>query len=490
MKPRRESEIRNPKSGIRWSRRELLSRAGCGFGSVALAHLLGQEPARADEARDPLSVRAPHFPAKARAAIWLFINGGPSHVDTWDYKPELEKRDGTELAGFNKFTGFFSNEVGGLMKSPFRFARHGGCGKWVSEIFPHQAAHVDKMAFIHSGYTESNNHSPALFMVNSGEPRMGHPCVGSWVTYGLGSESRNLPAFVVMSDPLGRGLPKGHAQNWGAGFLPSVYQGTYLKPAGVPIDNMEPDAGLAGERQRRQLDLLAALNRDHLERNPAEKDLAARIESFELAYRMQAAAPEALDVESEPEHVKRLYGLDNKKCAHFARQCLIARRMVERGVRFVQIYSGGMENQLSWDGHKDILGNHSGFALETDQPVAGLLADLEQRGLLSETLVLWGGEFGRLPVAQKGDKPGRDHNPHAFTCWLAGGGVRGGVSYGATDEIGFKAVENRVSVHDLHATILHLMGLDHRKLTFRHNSLEQRLTTITVDARVIREILA
>jgi hypothetical protein len=319
---------------------------------------------------------------------------------------------------------------------------------------------------------------------------MGHPCVGSWVTYGLGSQSQNLPAFVVMSDPLGRGLPKGHAQNWGAGFIPGVYQGTYLKPAGTPIDNMTPPAELAGERQRRQLDLLAELNARHRDENPAERELAARIESFELAYRMQSAAPEALDLDREPESIKKLYGLDQKKCAHFARQCLIARRMVERGVRFVQIYSGGMENQLSWDGHKDILGNHGGFAAETDQPIAALLEDLRQRGLLDSTLVIWGGEFGRLPVAQKGDKPGRDHNPHAFTTWFAGGGVKGGVSYGATDEVGFKSVENRVSVHDLHATILHLLGLDHQKLTYRHNSLEQRLTTITVDARVIREILA
>jgi hypothetical protein len=467
------------------TRRELLATAGNGFGMLALAGLL-----KAEEARDPLAPRAPHFPAKAKAAIWLFINGGPSHVDTWDYKPELQKRDGQELAGFNKFTGFFANDVGPLMKSPFSFARHGRSGKAVSQIFPHMARHVDKMAFVHSCYTESNNHSPALFMVNSGEPRMGYPCVGSWVTYGLGSPSRNLPAFIVMSDPLGRGLPKGHAQNWGAGFLPSVYQGTYLKPQGQPIENMVPPGELAGERQRRQLDLVARLNRAGLAESPAERELAARIESFELAYRMQAAAPEALDVDSEPDSVKKLYGLDQKHCAHFARQCLIARRLVERGVRFVQIYSGGMENQLSWDGHADILGNHTGFAGETDQPIAGLLADLDQRGLLSETLVVWGGEFGRLPVAQKGAKPGRDHNPHAFTVWLAGGGVRGGVTYGATDEVGFKAVENRVSVHDLHATLLHLLGLDHQKLTFRHNSLEQRLTTITVDARVVREILA
>ena len=472
------------------SRRELLCRAGNGAGLLGLATLLGEKGLLADETKDPLAPRKPHFAAKAKAVIWVFVNGGPSHVDTWDYKPELEKRDGQELAGFNKFTGFFANEVGGLMKSPFKFSPRGQCGKMVSEIFPNLGKHADRMAFIHSGFTESNNHSPALFMMNSGETRMGSPCVGSWVTYGLGSESRNLPAFVVMSDPLGRGLPKGHSTNWGAGFLPSVYQGTYLKPAGVPIDNMLPPAELAGAKQREQLDLVAQLNKEHLKETPGEKELAARIESFELAYRMQSAAPEALDLDSEPDHVKKLYGLDQKPCQHFARQCLIARRMVERGVRFVQIYSGGMENQLSWDGHKDIEGNHRGFAMETDQPVAALLSDLAQRGLLDSTLVLWGGEFGRLPIAQKGGKPGRDHNPHAFTTWLAGGGAKGGVSYGATDEVGFKAVENRVSVHDLHATILHLMGLEDKRLTYKHNSLEQRLTTITVDARVVKEVLA
>ncbi|HEX7897336.1 MAG TPA: DUF1501 domain-containing protein [Planctomycetota bacterium] len=455
---------------------------------LGLASLLGEQKLLAGDVDDPLAARKPHYPAKAKAVIWIFINGGPSHVDTWDYKPELAKRDGQELPGFNKFTGFFANEVGGLMKSPFEFAPAGQCGKMVSSIFPHLRNHVDRMAFIHSGYTESNNHSPALFMMNCGEPRMGHPCAGSWVTYGLGSESRNLPAFVVMSDPLGRGLPKGHATNWGAGFLPSVYQGTYLKPAGTPIDNMTPAGDAAG--QRKQLDLLNDLNRAHATSNAAEKELAARIESFELAYRMQSAAPEALDLNAEPEHVKKAYGLGEKHCGHFARQCLIARRMVERGVRFVQIYSGGMENQLSWDGHKDIQGNHGGFAGETDQPVAALLGDLAQRGLLDSTLVIWGGEFGRLPIAQKGGKPGRDHNPHAFTTWMAGGGVKGGVSYGATDEVGFKAVENRVSVHDLHATILHLMGLQHDKLTYRHNSLEQRLTTIVHEARVIKEIVA
>jgi hypothetical protein len=373
------------------------------------------------------------------------------------------------------------------MKSPFEFRQHGECGKWVSSLFPHLAQHVDKMAFIHSGYTESNNHSPALFMINSGTTRMGFPCVGSWVTYGLGNESQNLPAFVVMSDPLGRGLPKGHSLNWGAGFLPSVYQGTYLRPTGDPIDNLKLPAGLDDARQRSQLDLLARLNRRHYAAHEAERELAGRIESFELAYRMQFAAPEAIDLEREPEHTRKLYGLDNAKCAHFARQCLIARRMVERGVRFVQIYSGGMENQLSWDGHNDIRGNHSGFAAETDQPIAGLLADLEQRGLLDETLVIWGGEFGRLPVAQKGAQPGRDHNPHAFTTWMAGGGVKGGTTHGETDEIGFKAVRDRVSVNDLHATILHLLGLDHLKLTYVYNGRRVRLTDVA--GEVIHQII-
>jgi hypothetical protein len=304
----------------------------------------------------------------------------------------------------------------------------------------------------------------------------------------LGSESRDLPAFVVMSDPKGRGLPKGYSLNWGAGFLPSVYQGSWFKPQGDPIENLEPPPQLAGERQRVQLDLLARLNQRHYQPRPSNSDLAARIESFELAYRMQSAAPDALDVGSEPQHIQRLYGLDDQRCAHFAQQCLIARRLVERGVRFVQIYSGGMENQRSWDGHNDIAGNHRGFAGETDRPIAGLLTDLQQRGLLEETLVIWGGEFGRLPVAQTGKLPGRDHNPHALTCWLAGGGSKAGVSYGATDEIGHRAVENRVSVHDLHATILHLLGFDHKRLTFRHNGRDFRLTDVA--GEVINDLIA
>ena len=418
------------------SRREFLARAGGGFGMLALADLL-----RAEEPKPvgPLAPKEPHFAPRAKRVIWLFMNGGPSQVDTWDHKPELDKRDGQELKGFDPNTGFFNGQVGPLMKSPFKWAKHGQCGKMVSELFPHMAKHVDKMAFIHSLWSDSNNHSPALFKMNTGMTRMGFPCVGSWVTYGLGTESQSLPAFCVMYDTLGRGIPKGHALNWGAGFLPTVFQGTAFKPQGEPIENLTRPTDISGPRQREQLDLLARLNRDNMKEHPNEPELSARVETFELAYRMQMAAPEALDLSRETEKTKNLYGLDNPKATHFAKQCLIARRLVERGVRFVQIYSGGMENDLSWDGHNNIAKNHGGFAMETDQPIAGLLEDLDRRGLLKDTLVIWGGEFGRLPIVQKGNN-GRDHNPHAITYWMAGGGVKGGVSHGASDEIGFKAV--------------------------------------------------
>jgi hypothetical protein len=476
------------------SRRELLRRAGLGAGTLGLATLLrdtgllDSSAQAAPSPADALAPRLPHFPGRARAVIWLFMNGGPSQVDTWDHKPALAARDGQELPGFDTKTGFFPGSVGPLMKSPFAWARHGQSGTWVSDLFPHLARHVDKMAFLHACHTESNNHSPALFMINTGSTRMGLPCVGSWATYGLGSESRNLPAFVVMSDPLNRGLPKGNASNWGAGFLPSVFQGTWLRPKGEPIDNLRRPDGMSETAQRAQLDLIGRLNRQHLPPADLEDAFAARVENYELAYRMQSAAPEAFDIAGEPESIRTLYGLDQQPCTHFAAQCLMARRLVERGVRFVQIYSGGMDNQLSWDGHEDIVGNHRGFARETDQPVAGLLADLEQRGLLDSTLVVWGGEFGRLPVSQKGGKPGRDHNPHAFTYWLAGGGAKGGVHHGETDEVGFKAAVNRTSVNDLHATLLHLLGFDHERLTFRLNGRDFRLTD--VGGHVVRAVLA
>ena len=477
-------------------RRQLLARTGCGFGTLALADLLRRDAAGADDfasrALNPLAPQTPHFAARATRVIWVFINGGPSHVDTWDHKPALTEWNGKSIRefdpGFKNTTGFFKNAVGNLMASPFDFSPRGECGKKVSSLFPHLGEHVDKMAFIHSGYTESNNHSPALFAMNTGFARMGFPCVGAWATYGLGSESENLPGFVVMSDPKGRGLPKGHAANWSAGFLPGVYQGTYLRPQGDPIPNLNRPDSATDATQRAQLDFLQALNGRHRKHLAADSELSARIESFELAYRMQTAAPEALAIESEPQHVLDLYGVGRAECDHFARQCLTARRLVERGVRFVQIYSGGMENQRSWDGHNDIQGNHSQFAGETDQPVAGLLTDLAQRGLLDETLVIWCGEFGRLPIAQVADKPGRDHNPHCFTAWLAGGGAKAGTTFGESDEIGYKAAVDRVHLNDLHATILHLLGMDHERLTYRYNGRDFRLTDVA--GKVLHDVIA
>ena len=474
------------------SRRDFLRRTGSGFGMLALTTMLAEAGLLGATAQgaavNPLGAKIAHFPVKAKSVIWLFMNGGQSQVDTWDYKPKLAGLDGKDLPGFDKNTGFFVNEVGGLMKSPFAFKQHGKSGTWASEIFPHTVQHVDDMAFIHSCFTETNNHSPALFQINTGMSRMGFPCVGAWVTYGLGTLNQNLPAFVAMYDTLGRGLPKGHASNWGAGFLPGVYQGTALNAQGAPINNLSRDPQMADPQQRAQLDLLQKLNASSVGRAPEDAELAARIESFELAYRMQMTAPEALDLAKEPEAIRKLYGVDEKQCGHFAKQCLMARRLVERGVRFVQIYSGGMENERSWDGHKDIEGNHRQFAGETDQPIAALLTDLKQRGLLDSTLVVCCGEFGRLPIAQKGGKPGRDHNPHAFTTWMAGGGVKGGVHYGETDEVGHKAVVDKVSVNDLHATFLGLLGLDHEKLTYRFNGRNFRLTDVA--GNVVRQVIA
>jgi len=475
-------------------RRSFLARAG-GLGTLALGDMLrGADlggPGSGNTASiDPLAPHKGHFPGKATAVIWLFMNGGPSQVDTWDYKPVLQKKDGLKLENFDNDTGFFTDQVGPLMKSPFKWAQHGKSGTWVPEIFPNLSRHVDDMAFVHSCHTETNNHSPALFQMNTGFSRMGYPCVGSWVTYGLGSEARNLPSFVVMYDTLGRGLPKGHAANWSAGFLPGIFQGTALNPKGQPIDNLVPPAGVSPSAQTRQLDLLRKLNQGHLERNPDEPEFAARIQSYELAYRMQMAAPEAFDVTRESKAVKEQYGIDSPRCGHFAKQCLLARRLVERGVRYVQIFSGGMENERSWDGHSNIADNHRQFAGETDQPAAALLNDLKSRGLLDSTLVIWGGEFGRLPVAQRpkdSSQTGRDHNPHAFTTWFAGGGTKGGTHYGETDEIGHKAAVNKASVNDLHATILHTLGLDHTKLTFRYNGRQFRLTDVA--GNVIKPIL-
>ena len=468
------------------TRRELLARTGLGCGSMALGSLLTEQSTAAAEfdPRRPLQSRAGHF-AGVRSVIWIVMNGGASQVDTWDYKPELQKRNGQMLAGADPRTGFFQTS-GKLLASPFRFAQHGKSGTWASEIFPHICQHVDDMAFVHSCYSDSNNHSPALFEMNTGMSRMGFPCIGSWLTYGLGSENENLPGFVVMTDAQGRGLPKNHAQNWGSGFLPGVFQGTRVKEKGAPVDDLFPPADVTRERQRRLLDVANRINRRHQQAFAAQAELEARIEALELAFRMQMAAPQVMSVDDETAQTQAAYGMEHPQAQYFGRQCLIARKLVEAGVRFVQIYSGGTSNDNSWDGHLNIKQNHSRFALEIDQGVGALLSDLKQRGLWDETLVVCGGEFGRTSDSQ-GTSTGRDHNPNAFTWWFAGGGVKGGVHCGKTDEFGYKAVENRKHWHDLHATILHLCGMDHERLTYRFNGRDFRLTDVA--GEVIEEIL-
>ena len=470
------------------TRREVLARTGFGCGSIALSSLLNPVNSSAANVafspQHPLRSRVGHFRG-VKNVIWIVMNGGSSHVDTWDYKPELQKRNGEILAGADPRTGFFKTS-GKLLASPFRFTQYGESGAWASEIFPHICQHVDDMAFVHSCYSRSNNHSPALFEMNTGMARMGFPCVGSWLTYGLGSENDNLPGFVVMTDAQGRGLPKNHAQNWGSGFLPGVFQGTRVKEQGVPVDNLLPLAGMTPDRQRKMLDVANRLNRRHRQQFPDQPELEARIESLELAFRMQISAPEVLSVNGETAQTQALYGMNHPQAKFFGRQCLIARKLVESGVRFVQIYSGGTGNAQSWDGHINVDKNHRQFAVEIDQGVGALLTDLKQRGMLRDTLIVCGGEFGRTSDSQGGGA-GRDHNPNAFTWWFAGGGIKGGVHFGETDEFGYKSVENRRHLHDLHATILHLCGLNHEALTYRFNGRDFRLTD--VEGEVIHDIL-
>ena len=470
-------------------RRDILRQAGLGAGALAFDVLeFNRRTVAADtgfDSKQPLLARPSHFPG-VQSVIWIVLNGGASHLDTWDYKPELQKRNGQKLNNADPRTGFFQTS-GKLLASPFRSARHGESGTWASEILPFTSRHVDDMAFVHSCYSRSNNHSPALFEMNTGMSRMGFPCVGSWLSYGLGTENANLPGFVVMTDARGRGLPKNHAQNWGSGFLPSVYQATRVKDKGAPIDDLDRPGNLTAARQRQLLTVANRLNARHRRRFSDQSQLDARIESLELAFRMQMAAPGVLSVDDEPAHVQALYGMGHPTAKFFGRQCLIARKLVESGVRFIQIYSGGTGNQASWDGHHNIDRNHRQFALETDQGVGGLLEDLKRRGLLEQTLVVCGGEFGRTSDSQ-GSGVGRDHNPNAFTWWFAGGGIKGGAHVGATDEFGYKAIENRHHIHDLHATILHLAGFDHEGLTYRFNGRDFRLTD--VEGQVITGLLA
>jgi hypothetical protein len=460
------------------SRRELLLRAGGGIGAVALTDLLSAAaPAGA------LAPREPHFKPKCKAVISIFCYGGVSHVDTFDPKPELTKRQGEALSGKGEVVVSQGNP-GALMGSPWKFAKHGQCGMDVSELFPHVAKHVDEIAFIRSMYALSNDHAPALFQMNTGSILPGHPSMGSWLTYGLGTENQNLPAFVVFSD--WRGGPIGGAPNWGNGYMPAAFQGTPFRSQGDPIVDLRPRGEVTPERQRAWLDLLGRFNDEHLRKNPGDPELTARIASYELAYRMQSHAPEATDIGKESPATHKLYGLDQKVTEYFGRQALMARRLVERGVRYVQIYSGGGNFDENWDAHFNLKGNHELHAAETDQPIAALLTDLRERGLLDSTLIVWHGEFGRMPISQQ--MAGRDHNPYGFTIWLAGGGIKGGTIVGETDEFGFKVVENRKSVNDLHATILHLMGLDHERLTYENNGRQMRLTDVA--GVLMKEILA
>ena len=457
------------------SRREWLTRAGGGAGLVAFANLLAEQNllAAPNAPRTSLAPQSPHFPAKAKAVIWLFMEGAPSAVDMFDPKPELTKRHGQKT----DIKAFFGNP-GPLMKSPFSFKQYGECGQAVCEKYTNVAKHVDKMAFIKSCFSESNDHVPAIYQINSGLPRVGFPTAGAWVTYGLGSENQNLPGYVVMGNTKGA---KGGPHNWGSGFLPSTYQGTLFRSKGAPILNLKRQPKITAKDQRAQLDLMARLNDEHMKRHPGDAAFANRMQSFELAHRMQTEATEVVDLSRETEFTHRMYGIDNPKSRSYGSKCLMARRLVESGVRFIQVYSDG-----EWDAHNDLKKNHTQHCEATDVPVAGLLADLEARGLLDSTLVIWGGEFGRMPISQRGD--GRDHNPNGFLQWMAGAGIKGGTSYGATDEIGYAAVENRVSVNDLHATILHLLGLDHEQLTYFHNGRSYRLTDVA--GQVISEILA
>lgn len=468
-----------------FKRREWLRRTGAGFGSLALASLLCQDGGAADRSSNPLASLAPHYPAKIRSVIFLFMYGGPSHVDLFDPKPTLAKYDGQAIPVFNQDDVFMSGKTKNIaMKSPYKFAKYGQSGIEISETYPELAKHADKLCIIRSMHCESNNHGPAIFQMNSGSILAGRPSIGSWLTYGLGTEGENLPGYVVMLDY--QGAPINGAMNWSNGFMPAAYQGVPFRSGGEPIAYLSPPTGVTRGRQRARLDLLRQWNESHAAVNPADSALAARIASYELAFRMQTHATEAVDLRGESAAIQNLYGLDNKTSHHFGRNCLLARRLVERGVRFIQLYSGGNEGPKAWDAHDDLKKNHDLHCAETDKPIAGLLTDLKNRGLLDTTLVIWGGEFGRTPTAERGK--GRDHHARGFTMWMAGGGIRGGTIHGATDEFGYHAVENKVSVPDLHATILHLLGLDHKKLTFRFMGRDMRLTDVS--GEVIKPILA
>jgi len=470
-----------------FSRRHFLWQSGGGLGALALAWLLAQDRARAS-GLPVSSARQPHFRPKAKRIVQVFCAGGVSHLETFDYKPELERRHGQSLEGRGENLGFFG-QPGRLMKSVYDFRQHGRSGAWVSSLLPHLAGVVDDLCFIKSMVAKSNNHTPATFQMNSGFTLNGFPCMGAWLSYGLGSENENLPAFVVLPDP--RGLPAGGSINWTSGFLPASHQGVpFRTQAAEPIADLRTPEGISPGTRAADMDLLASMNRDFAATHPGDGAFAARLRSYELAARMQSSIPDATSVDSEPEHIKTLYGLENPGNRGFARNCLMARRLLERGVRFVQILNGGAfgSPRINWDGHEGIKENHDTQAATMDQPVAALIQDLKQRGLLEETLFVWNTEFGRSPVTQGLNSTGRDHHPAVFTSFLAGAGVQHGISYGNSDDIGYSVAENTVTIPDLHATLLHLLGLDHTRLTFYHNGIDRRLTN--VEGEIIKGVLA
>jgi hypothetical protein len=465
------------------TRREFLHNIGGGFASVALTGMLAKEgfflatagAAPASHA-NPLAPKIAHMPkGKAKSVIFLFMYGGPSHMDTFDYKPALYPLD-EKTIDIKTFGRGGKKNQGRVVGPKWSFRPHGQCGKQISQLFPHVGECVDEIAFLHSMTADSPIHGSAMLMMNAGSLISGKPSLGSWVNYGLGSVNENLPGYVVMLDQTGG--PISGAKNWTSGYMPASYAGTVFRSKGEPILNLKHAHGMGAAEQRTLLDCLNDMNEGHLKTRFDNSNLAARISNYELAYKMQATAPEAIDVEKEPEYVKKLYGIDQSRTEDFGRKCLLARRLVERGVRFIQIYSGGAHNDANWDAHGDLKTNHDKHAGNTDKPIAGLIKDLKQRGMLDETLIVWSGEFGRQPTAEYAKGTGRDHNAYGFTSWMAGGGIKGGISHGQTGELGSAAVTDRLHVRNLHATVLNQLGLDPNNLSYFYGGLDQKLVGV------------
>ncbi len=451
------------------SRREFLSRAGAGFGAVALSALTGQNLIGSSGFPNPVAAKIPQKLGRAKNVIWLFMEGGPSHLDLFDPKPLLNKLAGQTLPdSFERPVTAMGEVNSPLLESKRQWAQHGESGLWISDWLPNHSRIADELCVIRSCVSDGINHAGGVCQMNTGSVFGGRPSLGSWISYGLGTENENLPGFVVIKDS--NSMIVNGARMWGSGFIPAVHQGALLENGTEPIKNLNNPSGVTDDRQQRKLGFLEDLNRGHFKARSSNTDLEARIRSYELAFRMQAAAPEAIDLDSEPEHIKKLYGLDNKETEVYGRQCLMARRLIERGVRFIQLYHGAGSK---WDSHSKMEENHSRLCNNVDQPIAGLILDLKQRGLLEDTLVIWGGEFGRTPMSEKGD--GRDHNPTGFTMWMAGGGVQGGQTIGATDELGLYAVEDKLHVHDIHASIMALLGLDHTEVIYMHKGRPERV---------------